>query len=48
VTLEQTTELWEVVQLDNMEIMVGKETFPFQIAVDEASGYGAARRCSWL
>ena len=42
VTLEQATELWEEVQLDNMEITVGEETFHFQIAVDEASGYGAA------
>ena len=42
VTLEQATELWEVVQLDNMEVTVGEETFHFQIAIDEASGYGAA------
>ena len=42
VTLEQATELWEVIQLDNMEFTVGDETFHFQVIVDEASTYGAA------
>jgi len=42
VTIETATELWEVVQLDNMEFTVGNETFHFQVCIDEASGYGAA------
>ena len=42
VTLEQATQLWEVVQLDNMEITVGDTTYHFQVLIDEASAYGAA------
>ena len=42
VTIEQATELWEVIQIDNMEITVGDHTYHFQIIIDEASGYGAA------
>eukprot|EP00435_Cladocopium_sp_Y103_P042914 s628_g12.t1 len=42
VTIEQATELWEVIQIDNMEITVGDLTYHFQIVIDEASGYGAA------
>eukprot|EP00435_Cladocopium_sp_Y103_P024092 s1073_g5.t2 len=42
VTIEQATELWEVLQVDNMEVTVGDFTYHFQLMVDEASGYGAA------
>ena len=42
VTIEQATELWEVIQLDNMEINIGNQSYHFQIVLDEASGYGAA------
>ena len=42
VTIEQATELWEVIQIDNMEITVGDFTYHFQIIIDEAFGYGAA------
>ena len=40
VTLEQATELWEVIQVDNMEINIGDHSYHFQIITDEASGYG--------
>ena len=40
-TLETATELWEVIQLDNMEVTIGDTTYNFQIIIDEASGYGA-------
>ena len=39
-TLETATELWEVLQIDNMEITVGDRTYHFQVMVDEASSYG--------
>ena len=42
VTLEGATQLWDCLQLDNMEITVGEETFHFQVIIDEASSYGAA------
>ena len=42
VTLEQATELWEVIHMDNMEITVGDHSYHFQVVVDEASGYAAA------
>ena len=42
VTLEQATQLWEVVQVDNMEFTVNDVTYHFQVLIDEASGYGAA------
>ena len=38
VTLEGATQLWEAVQLDNMEVTTGDETYHFQILLDEASG----------
>ena len=41
-TLEQSTELWELVQIDQMEETIGEFTYHVQILVDEASGYGAA------
>ena len=42
VTIEGATELWDTIQIDNMEFTVGDETFHFQIILDEASSYGAA------
>ena len=42
VTLEHATQLWEVLQVDNMEFTVDDTTYHFQVLVDEASGYGAA------
>lgn len=39
-TLETSTELWEVVQVDNMEITIGGWTYHFQLMVDEASSHG--------
>ena len=42
VTLEQSTELWEVLQVDNMEVTIGDTVYHFQLIIDEASGYGAA------
>eukprot|EP00435_Cladocopium_sp_Y103_P039747 s485_g10.t1 len=42
VTLEGATQLWECIQLDNMEVTVSDETFHFQVIIDEASSYGAA------
>ena len=41
VTLEQATELWEVIQVDNMEVTIGEDAYHFQVIIDEASGYGA-------
>ena len=41
-TLGQSTELWETIQLDNFEFVVGEQTYHFQLIVDEASNYGAA------
>ena len=39
-TLETAMELWEVVQVDNMEVTIGDRTYHFQVMVDEASSYG--------
>ena len=34
--------MWEVVQMDNMEFTFGKETYRWQVMIDEASGYANA------
>ena len=38
-TLEDATQLWEVIQMDNMEFTVGDNTYHFQMMIDEASNY---------
>ena len=42
VTLKGAERLWEVVQMDNMEFTFGKETYRWQVMIDEASGYANA------
>lgn len=39
-TLEGATQIWETVQMDNMEFTVGDVTYHFQVMIDEASSYG--------
>lgn len=40
-TIEGATQLWETVQLDNMEFTMGEITYHFQVMIDEASSYAA-------